>query len=105
MTTEALDGTRWNWVLYGIPAAATALAEGTTGVGTPGVSSDGPELKYYGPCSKGPGAKQYTFTLYALSAPPTLPSAADGPAVTAAITAITLDRAQITVSYTRPQTP
>ena len=35
MTTQALDGEKWNWVLYGIPAAATSLAEGTS-AGTAG---------------------------------------------------------------------
>ena len=27
MTTLALDGLKWNWVLYDIPAGVTALAE------------------------------------------------------------------------------
>jgi phosphatidylethanolamine-binding protein (PEBP) family uncharacterized protein len=104
MTTLALDGLKWNWVLYGIPATAASLAEGAAGVGVAGPSSDGPELRYYPPCSQGPGAKTYTFTLYALSAAPAfgVPAAqVSGPVVTAAIAGITLDSARLGVSYSR----
>ena len=103
MTTQALDGEKWNWVLYGIPAAATSLAEGTS-AGTAGLSTDGPELRYYPPASKGPGAKTYTFTLYALSAAPvfSVPAAeVSGPVLESAIADRTLASAQVSVSYTR----
>lgn len=104
MTTLANDGMRWNWVLHGIPASATSLSVGTSGVGTPGLTSDGPLLKYYPPCSQGPGAKTYTFTLYALSAVPALgvPSAqVTGALVTNAIRAITISSASVNVMYER----
>lgn len=104
MTTEALDGTRWNWVLYGIPAAATGLPEGGGGIGTNGLTSDGPELEYHAPCSQGPGAKLYTFTLYAVSGVPMLDVPAEevtGPVLTAALAEITLDTAALSASYTR----
>ncbi len=104
MTTLALDGTKWNWVLYAIPATITSLAENTAGVGTAGLSTDGPELRYYAPCSTGPGAKTYTFTLYALSAAPSYGVSAaqvSGPVVTAAIAGLVLDSARVSVSYTR----
>ena len=103
MTTLALDGEKWNWVLYGIPAGTTSLAEATT-VGTAGLSTDGPELRYYPPASKGPGAKTYTFTLYALSAAPafTVPAAeVSGPVLESALAGITLAKTQVSVSYTR----
>jgi hypothetical protein len=35
-----------------------------------GVGSDGPGTVYDPPCSQGPGAKLYTYTLYALSESP-----------------------------------
>jgi phosphatidylethanolamine-binding protein (PEBP) family uncharacterized protein/Spy/CpxP family protein refolding chaperone len=103
VTTQALDGEKWNWVLYGIPAATTALGESTT-VGTAGLSTDGPELRYYPPASKGPGAKTYTFALYALSAAPvfTVPAAqVSGPVLKSAIAGHTLASSAVSVSYTR----
>jgi phosphatidylethanolamine-binding protein (PEBP) family uncharacterized protein len=107
MTTLPGDGTtKWNWVLYAIPASASGLAKNSTGVGTPGVGSDGPQAAYQPPCSQGPGAKLYTFTLYALSGSPPLPMPADkvtGAVLTGAIANITLGSASLRLSYTRPQ--
>jgi phosphatidylethanolamine-binding protein (PEBP) family uncharacterized protein len=105
MTTEARDGRKWNWVLHSIPTSKTAVAEGARDVGVAGITSDGPLLQYYPPCSQGPGAKSYVFTVYALSAKPALPSApnqATGAVVEEAIANVTLAKASITVSYTRP---
>jgi len=104
MTTLALDGTKWNWVLFHIPGNVTSLAENTLGVGTAGVSSDGPELRYYPPCSTGPGAKTYTFTIYALSGTPTFSvpaSQVNGDILTTAISSLTIASRQVNVSYTR----
>jgi len=107
MTTLPGDGTtKWNWVLYAIPPSATGLAKDSSGVGTLGVGSDGPQAAYQPPCSQGFGAKVYTFTLYALSAPPALPASAGqvtGAALTTAIAPITLGSASLKLSYTRPQ--
>ncbi len=72
-TTVAKDGLKWNWVLHAVPSGVTALAEGQQGVGIAGLTSDGPNLAYSPPCSQGPGAKTYTFTVYALSARPSCP--------------------------------
>lgn len=105
MTTLAPDGLKWNWVLYRVPPATAGLAEGTTGVGTAGRTSDGPALAYAPPCSQGPGPKAYTFTLYALSAAPTVPSppsAVTGDVLTAAIGPLILAQGALTVTYTRP---
>ena len=106
MTTQQGDGiTKWNWVLYNIPAGTTSLAKNSTGVGTAGVGSAGPTTGYQPPCSQGPGPKQYTFTVYALSAAPTLPTSASqvtGAVLTTAISSITLGSASLTLSYTRP---
>ena len=104
MTTIANDGTKYNWVLFHIPASVTSLTQATTGVGTAGVSTDGSELKYYPPCSTGPGLKTYTFTLYALSGVPTFSvpnSQVTGPILTSAIGPLTISSRQLNVSYTR----
>jgi len=105
MTTIAVDSMKkWNWVLYNIPGNATSLAENTVGVGTAGLTSDGPELRYYPPCSQGPGAKTYTFTVYALSGTPTFavsPDSVNGAILTAAISKMTLDSCRLSISYTR----
>jgi phosphatidylethanolamine-binding protein (PEBP) family uncharacterized protein len=107
MTTLPGDGTtKWNWVLYAIPATATGLLKNSAGVGTLGVGSDGPQAAYQPPCSQGPGAKVYTFTLYALSASPSLPvapSQVTGAVLSGAIANITLGSASLRLSYTRPQ--
>jgi phosphatidylethanolamine-binding protein (PEBP) family uncharacterized protein len=103
VTTIALDGTKWNWVLYHIPATATSLAEGTA-VGTAGASTDGPDLRYYPPCSSGPGAKTYTFTLYALSAAPAFSvpaSQVTGEILASAISPLIIGSRQVNVTYTR----
>jgi uncharacterized protein (TIGR03437 family) len=109
MTTLPGDGTtKWNWVLYGIPANLTSLPKDTFMVGTLGVGSDGPGQVYNPPCSQGPGAKLYTYTLYALSASPVFSVAAsqvNGSLVTSAIAGITLGSAKLNLSATRATTP
>ena len=106
MTTLPGDGTtRWNWVLYGIPGTTTGLVRNSSGVGTPGTGSHGTVMQYDPPCSQGPGAKIYTFTVYALSAPPALPGTpgqVTGQVLTSAISSITLAKASFSLSYTRP---
>lgn len=108
MTTLPGDGTtKWNWVLYNIPANVTSLAKDSFLVGTTGVGSDGPGTVYNPPCSQGPGAKLYTFTLYALSAAPSFNVAANqvnGKTVTDAIAGITLASASLNLNYTRTGT-
>jgi phosphatidylethanolamine-binding protein (PEBP) family uncharacterized protein len=103
ISTIALDGTKWNWVLFNIPGTVTSLAEGTA-VGTAGVSTDGPDLRYYPPCSSGPGEKTYTFTLYALSGTPTFSvpkSQVTGAVLTSAISPLIIGSRQVNVTYTR----
>jgi phosphatidylethanolamine-binding protein (PEBP) family uncharacterized protein len=104
MITVAPDGTKWNWVLYHIPGTVTSLAENTVGVGTAGVSTDGPDLRYYPPCSTGPGAKTYTFTIYALSGTPTFSVPAkevSGDVLVNAISPLVIASRQVSVTYTR----
>lgn len=120
MSTVANDAgatvTKYNWVLYDIPAAARTIAErntivtsgntGVTQVGIVGLSSDGPQLAYSPPCSAaGSGRRTYTFTLYALSAAPVftfnrVPGAGgDGANLAAALPNITLARSPISAAY------
>jgi len=103
ITTIALDGTKYNWVLYNIPNTVTSLEEGTT-LGTAGVSTDGSELRYYPPCSSGPGEKTYTFTLYALSGTPIFSVPANqvtGVVLSSAISPLIIGSNQMNVTYTR----
>ena len=106
MTTLPGDGTtKWNWVVYSIPATATGLPKNSSGVGITGSGSHGTTMIFDGPCSQGPGAKLYTFTLYSLSTTPSLPGSADqvtGEVLTAAITSVTLGSATLNLSYARP---
>ncbi len=54
----------------------TLPGDGTTKdsfvIGALGVGSDGPGTIYNPPCSQGPGAKVYTYSVYALSGSPSL---------------------------------
>ena len=94
----------WYWIVTGIPAEASALAPDNRDVGITGSNSHDPRSAYAPPCSRGPGQKLYTITLYALSAAPALadPRTATRDAVLDAIAGITLDSAAISVTYTRP---
>ena len=62
--------THWYWVVYDIPANVTSLEKNSAGVGTLGNNSVNERTEYAPPCSKGPGEKIYTYTVYALSAEP-----------------------------------
>jgi phosphatidylethanolamine-binding protein (PEBP) family uncharacterized protein len=105
MTTLPVDGsTRWNWVLYHIPATATGIAQNGSSIGILGTGSHGSITMYDPPCPQGPGAKLYTFTLYALSASPELPANPEevtGPVLTSAISSITLDEANLNLYHDR----
>lgn len=105
MTTLPGDGTtKWNWVLYHIPATTGRLVKDSFLVGTLGVGSDGPGMVYNPPCSQGPGAKVYRYTLYALSdaVAPGVPEAqVTGDVLTKAIAPLTLGTASLSTSFAR----
>jgi Raf kinase inhibitor-like YbhB/YbcL family protein len=61
--------TKWYWTLYNIPANVRSLPENVQGIGTLGNNSVNHKTGYAPPHSKGPGAKIYRITIYALSAP------------------------------------
>lgn len=61
--------TKWYWILYNIPGDVRSLPKNVKGVGTLGNNSVNGRLEYAPPHSKGPGAKTYVYTVYALSKP------------------------------------
>jgi gluconolactonase len=94
----------WYWVVYNIPADVNSLPKNITGIGTLGNNSVNGRTEYTPPCSKGPGPKIYTYTVYALSAEPQLsvPASQVNRAVLLdAIRDITLSSAELNVTYSR----
>jgi phosphatidylethanolamine-binding protein (PEBP) family uncharacterized protein len=63
---------KWYWTLYNLPAATRSLPKNVSGVGTLGNNGINRRLGYAPPHSKGPGAKTYVLTLYALSSMPVI---------------------------------
>ena len=98
---EAPDQVKSYWVVHGIPGSVTSLPKDSRSVGTTGLN--GKRKAAYDPmCSKGPGAKDYHVTVYALSAKPNLPAGGDTrEALLAAITDTTLAEGTLTFSYER----
>ena len=100
----APDAIKWYWVLYNIPADVTSLPKNVQGIGTLGNNSVNKALGYAPPHSKGPGPKKYTYTVYALSAPPPVtvaPSEVSREALLSAMDGLILASAQLNVIYTR----
>jgi len=97
--------THWYWVVYNIPPTTLSVEAGATDFGTFGTNSVNGQQVYAPPCSKGPGEKLYTITVYALSAAPNLPNpaAVDRDTLLAAIADITLASASLDVTYERGQ--
>jgi phosphatidylethanolamine-binding protein (PEBP) family uncharacterized protein len=96
--------THWYWVLYDVPADVTSLSKNSVGVGTLGTNSVNDRTAYTPPCSKGPGDKAYTYTIYALSAQPQFAvpaSQVNREVLLAAMQNITLARAELHVTYAR----
>lgn len=62
---------KWYWTLWDIPASATSLPKNAQGIGKMGTGFKG-EIGYEPPHSRGPGAKTYVITMYALSTPLTV---------------------------------
>lgn len=105
MTTLPGDGTtKWNWVLYQIPGTTKRLLKDSFLVGELGVGSDGPGMAYNPPCSRGPGPKRYTWTVYALKEAPVFsvpPNRVSGQVVTEEIAELTLASASLRLTYSR----
>ena len=104
MHHEAPDQTKWYWILYNIPATVQSLPKNVQGVGTLGNNSVNNRTGYAPPHSKGPGAKTYIYTVYALSAPPQLnvsPDRVNRELLLAAMQERILGTAELQVVYTR----
>ena len=100
----APDDVHWYWVVYDIPTDVTSLSKNSLGIGTLGTNSVNGKTAYTPPCSKGPGSKKYTYTVYALSKQPALSVPADKvnrAALLEAIRDITLASAELNVTYSR----
>jgi phosphatidylethanolamine-binding protein (PEBP) family uncharacterized protein len=98
------EDVHWYWVLYDIPASVTSLPKNSHGIGILGTNSVNDRTEYTPPCSKGPGLKVYTYTLYALSEEPqfSVPaSQVSRDVLLEAIRNITLASAELHVTYTR----
>jgi Raf kinase inhibitor-like YbhB/YbcL family protein len=105
MSHVAPETTHWYWVLYNLPVDVTGLEKNISGVGTLGNNINNGLAEYSPPCSKGPGDKTYTYTVYALSAQPQLSvpaSEVDRATLLASIEDITLASAELNVVYARP---
>ena len=64
---EVDTGKHAMFVLYNVPAIARGFTSLSDVTGTFGQNFQGKNLGYTPPCSQGPGAKTYTFSIYALS--------------------------------------
>ncbi|MEM5496941.1 YHYH protein [Paraglaciecola mesophila] len=102
MHHDAPEGVHWYWTLYDINADTTQIKAGES-LGQVGSNSVNDLDEYAPPCSKGPGKKSYTFTVYALSAPVAFnkQTKVDRATLLAAIEGTTLDSASMTVTYQR----
>jgi phosphatidylethanolamine-binding protein (PEBP) family uncharacterized protein len=99
--------TKSYWILYNIPANVTSLPKNAKGVGSLGASFKG-FVGYEPPHSKGPGAKTYVLTMYALSAAPEVtgpPERVTYDVMLAAMKGKVLASADLSVVYSRVLTP
>ncbi len=91
------------WTMWDIPASTTSLPKNARGVGKVGTSFKG-QPGYAPPHSKGPGAKTYVLTVYALSSPLQIaqsPREVTRDVLLAAIKDKVLASASLNVVYTR----
>ena len=99
---------KWYWLLYNIPNDTMRLPKNVKGVGTLGNNSVNGRTEYAPPHSKGPGAKTYIYTVYALSAPVKLdvpPSEVSRDVLLSAMKDLILGSAALSVVYTRSPAP
>jgi Raf kinase inhibitor-like YbhB/YbcL family protein len=95
---------KWYWTLYNIPASVHSLPKNARGIGVAGNNSVNRNLGYAPPHSKGPGAKTYFITVYALSAPLEIslpPASVNRNVLLTAMKDRVLDSAQLKFTYDR----
>jgi phosphatidylethanolamine-binding protein (PEBP) family uncharacterized protein/Spy/CpxP family protein refolding chaperone len=98
--------TKWYWVLYNLPSDMRSLPRNVRGLGTLGNNSVNGHIAYAPPHSKGPGAKTYIYTLYALSEPVKLnipPAQVSREVLLTAMKGFILATAELKVVYTRQE--
>jgi phosphatidylethanolamine-binding protein (PEBP) family uncharacterized protein len=91
-------------VIYNIPATVTSIPKNVSGIGLFGINTVNGLTQYTPPCSKGPGEKLYTLTVYALSEQPefTVPQTeVTMDVLLSAISSTTIATATLNVTYTR----
>lgn len=100
----APNDVHWYWVLYDVPPDVDHIDAGAPPPGALGTNSVNDRREYTPPCSKGPGPKRYTFTVYALSGHPTVgdPRRVSRPVLLKAIEGMVLGQASLDVTYSRP---
>jgi phosphatidylethanolamine-binding protein (PEBP) family uncharacterized protein len=92
------------WIMYDIPESVDSLPINVSGIGILGINSLNDMNSYSPPCSQGPGMKDYTFTVYALSQKPVIsvsPGKVDRATMLNAIKDITISSAKMRVYYSR----
>ena len=103
--TDPRGVAKWYWVLYDIPAEIRGLPGNVRGIGTLGSNSVNGRREYAPPHSKGPGPKEYVYTVYALTAAPqpgVPPEKVTRDVLLAAMKDRTLATAELRVVYSRP---
>ena len=104
-TAKKTEELRWYWSLYNIPAKTSGITANNKGeqVGTLGGNVVNDKNEYAPPCSKGPGQKDYTFHLYALSKPLALTTTGRISEATLrkSMSGLVLDSDSLTVSFER----
>jgi len=100
----APDRTKWYWILYNIPSKVQSLPKNIKNIGTWGNNSVNGRIGYAPPHSKGPGAKTYVYTVYALSSPVKItvnPELVTRDVLLTAMKGRILGQAELRVVYTR----
>lgn len=95
---------KWYWILYNIPANTKSLPKNVKGIGILGNNSVNERAEYAPPKSKGPGAKKYIYTIYALSATPEInvqPSKVNRELLLATMKDKIIGSAELSVVYSR----
>ena len=97
----------WYWVAYGIDLTKTEIVANDSSIASLGTNSVNGKNEYSPPCSKGPGEKTYTFTVFALSQQPEFAVGSDvsRDVLLAAIEKNILATATLDVTYDRTGVP
>lgn len=98
---DAPSGTFYHWIIYNLPPTITALPENmqTWPKGTIVGNNSWGNNKYQGPCPPPGQLHHYSFVIYALDAPLSLPANATGPQVLDAIQTHMLESASLAFTF------